>query len=481
MLSRLRVVVAGLLTIFVIAAVPQAQVPKAAGAATPQEVVAAVKKATAANDFLGALQVVSPAGLKSLAGEGVTGVLMVLAFSDPDDPMPGNTKPSKAELDAQRKKYKDAMDMAKALLKPYGLDAVIGKPVLAADTQKNIDTALDKADNLALITSLYTAMVKLGPLVGMTDAKPRPIVEVGTVSGYKITGDKATAQNDANPMAFTRIAGRWYMEVPASGKPGDTASSASDSSAKSGSAAQSAAAPRAAAAGTQPEIVVGGVQIARVAVSKDDFSAQPFHADNGTTIVLWVKMPAGQGLISIDEDTSVLQSVTDDKGSSIGGKYGAFPHAFKDGSGGTIEIASSGFAAPGATAILAEGTLTMSVAAGTKKTRVPGVKLQNGTKLMLGTTPMTVAGVNPGSDALEFTLKLPRQVMVTLKNVVFLDAKGDPIDSHSTGDGYANDSAEMSFSIKTGTTAVTIEFEAWQGLRTIKLPFKVKAGLGLGL
>jgi hypothetical protein len=176
---RSRLVVAGLLTIFVIAAVAQAQVPKATGAASPQEVVAAVKKATTANDSLGALQVVSPAGLKSLADEGVTGVLMVLAFSDPDDPMPGNTKPSKAELDAQRKKYKDAVDMAKAVLKPYDLDTAIGKPVLASDTQKSIDTALDKADNLALITSLYTAMMKMGPLVGMTDAKPRPKAGLG--------------------------------------------------------------------------------------------------------------------------------------------------------------------------------------------------------------------------------------------------------------------------------------------------------------
>ena len=64
-------------------------------------------------------------------------------------------------------------------------------------------------------------------------------------------------------------------------------------------------------------------------------------------------------------------NVADDKGSNIGGKFGSFPNEFKDGSGGTVEIKSSGFAASGATAIVAEGSLAMKVATGTRKTRVP--------------------------------------------------------------------------------------------------------------
>ena len=73
----------------------------------------------------------------------------------------------------------------------------------------------------------------------------------------------------------------------------------------------------------------------KVAVPDNDFSAKPFHADNGTKIVLWVKMPAGQGLIEIDEDASLLQSVGDDKGTNIGGKFGSFPEEFKDGRAGS--------------------------------------------------------------------------------------------------------------------------------------------------
>ena len=66
-----------------------------------------------------------------------------------------------------------------------------------------------------------------------------------------------------------------------------------------------------------------------------------------------------------------------------------------------------------------------------------------------------------------------------IKNVAFLDAKGQPIEGSRTGSGYMNDAAEMGFSVKTAAKTLTIEFEAWQGLRTIKVPFKVKAGLGL--
>ena len=78
-----------------------------------------------------------------------------------------------------------------------------------------------------------------------------------------------------------------------------------------------------------------------------------------------------------------------------------------------------------------------------------------------------------------FSLKLPRQAMAGIKDVVFLDAKGQPIEGRRTGSGYMNDAAEMGFSVKTAAKTLTLEFEAWQGLRTIKVPFKVKAGLGL--
>jgi len=463
-----------LLGLFLIGAGPFAQGTKASGAATPQEAVAVIKKASDSNNMLLALPVISPRGLKVIAGEGVTGVLMVLAFSDPDDAMPGSAKPAKAELDAQRKKYKEALSLATAALKPYGLDTMIGKPVLQADVQKSIEAALDKADNVTLITNLFNAMMKMGPLLGMKESpKPDALVKVGDVSGYKIAGDKATAQNGAETMDFVRINGRWYVEPPSSGGlPGASPNPAEESR-------QAAAAPRAGASGKEPEIVAGGVQVVKVAVPDNDFSAKPFHEDNGTKIVLWIKMPAGQGLIEIDEDASVLQNVGDDKGTNIGGKFGSFPEEFKDGTGGIIEIKSTGFAAPNATAIVAEGSVAMTIATGTRKTRVANVRLVNDSKFTFEKTAIVVSDVQTQGEEQTFSLKLSRQAMTGIKNVVFLDAKGQPIEGRRTSSGYMNDAAEVGFTVKTAAKALTLEFEAWQGQRTIKVPFKVKAALGL--
>ena len=235
-----------------------------------------------------------------------------------------------------------------------------------------------------------------------------------------------------------------------------------------------------AAGGANPEIVVGGIQVAKVIVSADDFSAKPFNSDNGTKLVLWIKMPAGQGLIEIDEDASLLQVFGDDKATDLGGKFGSFPEEFKDGTGGTIDITSSAVPAAGATALIAEGTVTLSVATGTRHVKVPNVSIANDKKFTVGTTSMTIAEVETDGDDLKFTVKLPRQTMVGIKGVTFADAKGEALDGHRTSSGYMNDAAEMGFSVKTSNKTLTLDFEMWQGQRTIKAPFKVRAGLGLG-
>ena len=90
------------------------------------------------------------------------------------------------------------------------------------------------------------------------------------MTGYKIDGDKATAQNGAETIDFIRIDGRWYIEPPAR-RPGHRPDVTRQES------RQAAAAPRATAAGKEPEIVVGGVQIAKVVVPDNDFSAKPFQ------------------------------------------------------------------------------------------------------------------------------------------------------------------------------------------------------------
>ena len=53
-------------------------------------------------------------------------------------------------------------------------------------------------------------------------------------------------------------------------------------------------------------------------------------------------MPAGQGIVELDEDNCLLTSVTDDAGTDLGeqAEYGSFPKTSDDGSVGMIEIES---------------------------------------------------------------------------------------------------------------------------------------------
>ena len=466
--SSVALVVCCLLTVFVAVSGATAQGGRTSGAASPQEVIAVIKSATAKNDLLGVLPVISPNGLKELANESVSGLMILLAFSDPNDPMPGGPSKPKAELDAEKKKYAQAVGIVKTTLKPYGLDTLVGKPALSDEVQKSLDAAIAKADNVALISAIFTSIVKLGPLLGMNQA-PKSLIDLGDVTDYRLNGETATAQNRAETLRFVRVNGRWFIEPPGKGPGADAP--------PPGAAQQPA--PRATATGKEPEIVAGGVQIARVVVADNEFSAKPFNSDNGTKIVLWVKMPAGQGLIEIDEDESLLQSFGDDKGTNMGGKFGSFPREFTDGAGGTIEIASTGFAAAGATALVAEGSVAMTVATGTRKIRAAKVLLQNNTKFTFEKTPIVVDQVEAETDSMKFTLNLPRRLMESIKGVAFFDVKGQPIEGSRTGSGYMNDAAEMGFTVKTAAKTLTLEFETWQGLRTIKVPFKVRAALGL--
>jgi len=204
-----------LLPALLVATAVSAQPAKPYGAATPQEAVAQFKKAVDAKDFVATVPLVAPAALKDMANEGVSGLLMVLAFSDPADPMPGGPKKTKAELDADIKKYKEATDLAKGVLKPYGLDTFIGKPVLSDPTQKALNAALDKTDNVVLITALYKSLDKIGPLLGMKEKpEPKAVMNIGNVTGYSITGDKAIAKNGPVNMNFIKIDNRWYIVPP---------------------------------------------------------------------------------------------------------------------------------------------------------------------------------------------------------------------------------------------------------------------------
>lgn len=237
--------------------------------------------------------------------------------------------------------------------------------------------------------------------------------------------------------------------------------------------------PAKSAAVQSPSVSVAGIQIVSAKVSDDDWGAKPFHANNGTSLVLLIRMPPGMGLLDIDEDNSTLETFTDDKDTDLQGKFESFPSEFKDGTGGTLAVQSVYVPSDGATTLSAGGVVVLQTAGGSKVQKVSNIRLENDKTFKVGTTVITLADVAADGDAQTFTLKLPRVVMKGIRSVRFLDAKGKEIESSRTSSGYINDDAEMGFKLTTALKAVTAEFDTWQNLREVKVPFTVKTGLAL--
>jgi hypothetical protein len=236
----------------------------------------------------------------------------------------------------------------------------------------------------------------------------------------------------------------------------------------------------AAPAGPPPEISVVGVRVVGAGLGKNREEIRPFNERPGIAVALAIKMPAGQGIVELDEDNCLLTSVTDDAGTDLGeqAEYGSFPKTSDDGSVGLIEIESRLRPAATATALLAEGTLVFSASPGSKPTKIANLKLEKGKTFKLGATTVTVSEVTPGEEtSVEFAL--PRSVLYTIRDVKFTDASGAPLEADRSGRGYMNDDASISYRVKGAGAAVNVEFDLWQGLREQKVPFKIKTGLAL--
>jgi hypothetical protein len=129
--------------------------------------------------------------------------------------MPGSKPIPPAELEAKRKNYRAAVDVARQTLRPYGLDKLIGQPPLSPEVKDVLEAALTNADTVTLMQSLFTSLEKIGTLLGMekSDDKKLPWT-FGKVSDYQVTGDSATAKTDTDTIEFERVDGRGYLKPP---------------------------------------------------------------------------------------------------------------------------------------------------------------------------------------------------------------------------------------------------------------------------
>ena len=178
--------------------------------ATPQAALDALEAAIAAADSRAAMALITPEGQKRLAKDAVMGSLAMLAFMDPDDPNPMGPKPSPAELATKKKVYAEAKTAITAALKPSGLDAAIGKPLMPA--QEVVDAKIGAADPVTLVPALFDAAIKAGPGLGMKE-KPR-LMKVGPFTALKVDGDHATVKSGPRTMKIDKVGGKWLIDAP---------------------------------------------------------------------------------------------------------------------------------------------------------------------------------------------------------------------------------------------------------------------------
>lgn len=239
--------------------------------------------------------------------------------------------------------------------------------------------------------------------------------------------------------------------------------------------------PSGGSAAGMAQVSVTGIRVVGPGFGENATEIRPFNQDQGITLVLAIKAPQGTGIVSIDDDACVLSAMTDDKGANLleAADFGGFPELTKDGSVGLLEVTVRGRPSVGTVGLSLQGTIVYTSASGSKPQKVSNVKLAKGGTFKLGKTTMTLSAAEVDGESLSLAITLPRSVMDTIKDLRFLDAKGEPLEGRRTGSGWMNDVAEISYQLDTAPPAATIEFDLWQGMKEQTLPFSIRTGLAM--
>ena len=229
-----------------------------------------------------------------------------------------------------------------------------------------------------------------------------------------------------------------------------------------------------------PQVSVVGIRVVGVGLGANGSELRAFNERPGTAIAIAIQAPTGTGIVGIDDHASKLDAFSDDKGQSLleEGRIGPFPKVAEDGSSALVEVEVQARPSSGAVSVTAQGSVTMTLANGSKPQRIANVRLEATRTLKLGNATITITEAKADDESTQLTFGLARSVLTTLRGVRFLDAKNEAIESHRRGSGYINEKAELEYELKTKDKVVSVEFDVWQSLRSAKVPFNVQAGLG---
>jgi hypothetical protein len=235
------------------------------------------------------------------------------------------------------------------------------------------------------------------------------------------------------------------------------------------------------AAAPSPQVAVAGLRVAGPAFGPEDDRKRPFNYEAGVTVVLAVRLNAPYAMVELHKDKSSLE-LADSQGKVLESPEVDWnPDFTKDGSIALVDLDAKGLPAEGSAHVAAKGSLLFKVAAGTKTVKVSGVRLEKGTPLKLGTAALTISEVEEQEgEGPRATFKSTRAVIKGIKALRAKDGKGAPIEVSWSHSGGWEEEYEMGYRFKMPAKGpVTLEFDLYDGLRELPVPFDVKAGVGL--
>ena len=186
------------------------QITKPYGAETPQAAVAGIERAARVGDTAAVASFVWPEGRVELASPVVSGILMVLGVLDPES-FPADTFSAK-ELAEKKKTYGQKKKRVLDVFRKHGLEKIVETPAPGEETQQRLVEGVKAADAVALLRDATPLMDELSDSKNAPAQMPSPFQ--GKVTGYKVSGDRATARAGKETIELVKLEGRWFLKTP---------------------------------------------------------------------------------------------------------------------------------------------------------------------------------------------------------------------------------------------------------------------------
>ncbi len=246
-------------------------------------------------------------------------------------------------------------------------------------------------------------------------------------------------------------------------------------------AAPTKAAAKAAAPPLTIDISVVGLQIVGAPVGPSEYGeVTAFSNSPGIRVALGVKVPDAYTIIDADEDESVVTKFVDDQGTdlAIDVDFDFSPSFTRDQKALVTTLRAKATPAALAREFTAEGELSVTTARGDSTARASTVALVKGTAFKAGGTAFTVEDVEASDEDSYVSLAMTREAVERIKEIRFVDAAGQPIESSMSMRGYSMDTGQIAYRVTGSPKVATIEIVRHENLQTQKVPFTFTIGLG---